>query len=209
MFKDQLQNFLLASGSLCVMLFVLTQMQFNTAAAENVVDSQDFKIYASCDPYIRVDAPGNLSTQYSFITSKNSPPQLVGTLIQGTGERYDTNAFKPDFPNQGWFSVLFEGPTFGVDRFCYGNAKTDRVMLSYKPSKYFVMAYSEKPEFSAQEIDKTGSTSTRSVLKLNATGPNKSRITAGRNSKNPYWLTLSHNYNFHEPIQTSLQYTIP
>lgn len=199
----------LAFAPICSMILCLKFMQFNMATAQNKVDDQDFKIYASCDTYIRIDAPGNLSTQYSFVTSKNSPPQLVGTLRQGAGEIYDSNLMKPDFPRQGWYSVLFEGPTFGIDRFCYGTAKTDRVILSYKPVSHFIMAYSEKPEFSAQEIDKIGSNASRSVIRLKSVGPNKSHISAGRNSNNPYWLTLSHNYNFHEPIETSLQYTIP
>lgn len=213
--KDKNQNLCLpkiivTSLWIFVMLFAYTQTEYNEAeAADDSISTQSFKVYASCDTYIEVDAPNNLQTQYNFVTSRNSPPQLTGTLIQSANESYTTHSFKSDFPGQGWFSVLFEGPPFAINRFCYGNAKTNKVYMSYKPAKNFVMAYSIKPEFSSQEIDKTNSNTNRSLLHLKSEGPNKSRITAGRNSQNPYWLTFSHNYNFHEPISTSLQYTVP
>ena len=202
----QFRNTLLSVLSLCVMIFIFTQTQHNSATAESLVDSQTLNVSASCETYVEVEASNGLHTQFSFVTSKNSPPQLVATLTQTSGESYTSTNFKPDFPRQGWVSILFEGPPFAVNRFCYGNTKFEKVYMSYKPVNDFKMSYSTTEEFSTNEIDKTGKAAANSVLTTKDRG---SHTKFGRNSKTPYWITLSYNANFSKSVSTSLQYTVP
>lgn len=155
-----------------------------------VQDSEEFSVWARCDPHSQVVVPQNITIQISFSSSASAPSAIA--TMSSLGERhFESHTSTPLWgtPQKGWVAFLFEGPPIAGNYYCQTDWGVKHVHLSYEAHPKIKMYLSPDGQPTSLEMDPTlqGNRSTIAIP------PAKNSITyeAGANTQAPYWLELA------------------
>lgn len=175
-----------ALGFLATFMVALLQIPL----VEGVQDSEEFSVWARCDPHSQVTVPQQINIQIAF-SSGISGPTAVATMSSFGNRSFETRSNTPLWgtPQKGWVAFVLEGPPITGNYYCQTDWGNKRVHLSYVPNPKIKMYLSPDGQPTALEMDPAlqGSRSTLSI----PPAPGSITYEAGAGSAAPYWLELA------------------
>lgn len=199
------------SSIVSVFLLLLSFALLPSASAPvtaGALETLEFDASADCYPEADVNGPEALSVLFRPTTSRieaagfTASLSVSGELIQeAAGHRWD-------FPEEGWHSVFFEGPTITARFFCQESAPTKNLYISYQPEQDVKISLSQNQSLATSELDSMYSNVKKSLVTVIPNG-NDAFYSAGRGTQSPYWLTFSAPVHSSHDINTTVKYEFP
>jgi hypothetical protein len=155
-----------------------------------VQDSEEFTVWARCEPHSQVVVPQQISIQVAF-NSTASGPTAIATMSALGERRFESRATTPLWgtPQKGWVAFLFEGPPIKGNYYCQTDWGVKHAHLSYVAHPQIKIYLSSDGNPTSTEMDPAlqGNRSTVSIP------PTAGSITyeAGAGTVAPYWLELA------------------
>lgn len=175
-----------AVGTLAAILAAL----FHSPEVDSVQDSEEFSVWARCDPHSQVSVPQQIWVQVTFGSSSTSPT-AIATMSSFGSRGLESRSTTPLWgtPQKGWVAFVFEGPPIEGNYYCQTDWGNKRAHLSYVTHPKIKMYLSLDGQPTTQEMDPALQGS-RSILSIPPT-PGSTTYQAGAGSAAPYWLEVA------------------
>lgn len=169
-------------------------------------ETLDFDVVAQCLPHSAINHPEAMRLRFANTSTRQGTVLDAFLSVDGAPE-LGTGMHRWDFPDEGWLSVLFEGPTVESELYCQDTTARKGLELSYYPQEKTRIFLARAAEFSQEELAGMDDASA-TVLEMNAEGPHGNRYRAGQGSSTPYWLQFSVPVHSQGSVETAIRYEL-
>lgn len=168
--------------------------------------SSEWEMVALCESHSELTSPQNMNARFAY-SSLATGMQVNATLSFDGGEEIQSGVHRFSFPEKGWVSILFDGPSLRNQIFCEDANGPKFFSMNYEKGDAVRLSAGSQNRFSEKELPNSDSPP-EPVMPLLPQGEDQNIYEAGHNTAQPYWLQISVPVHSNHNLHTALRYSI-